>query len=394
MAPSFHSTTSQRHSAGGLGRLFLEIAKRGEISPGALARALSLKPSTLESKLRDLHSKGLTAFEAGRKRVSLNPHFGYVAGIDMGASHLHFALADFRGEILSDSTQKIRPEDGPRKLIAQIKDGIRRLAAGQAERGRFQSLAIGVPSPVHPRTGLVSFANNLPGWKNIDLGRELAQAFRIPVRIENDANAAALGEHWRGVARGADSFVFIALGTGIGSGIFMDGRLHTGRTGSAGELFRLHVEWPRWQEDFGDTGYFESHASGLGIAAAGRELKSGRAAGESEGLAEERDARFVFESFRRGDPQARAVLESIFTILGVGIANLVSILDPDLIVLGGGVVKGAPEFMLARVEQVVRTIHPDSPPIRLSALEDKAQTYGAIFTALTAAHEAAAGRLQ
>ncbi len=381
------------HSASGLGHVFQEISRRGEVSARALTRSLGLKSSTLESKLRQLHSKGLITFQDGRQQVALNPHFGYVVGIDMGASHLHFALADFRGEILSDASQKIRPEDGPRKLIVQIKDGIRRLAEGQAERGRFQGLAIGVPSPVHPVTGLVSFANNLPGWTNIDLRREVAQAFRIPVRIENDANAAALGEHWRGVARGTDSFVFIALGTGIGSGVFLHGKLFAGRTGSAGELFRLHVEWPRWQEDFGDTGYFESYASGLGIAAAGRELKTAPGTANAEGLSEERDARFVFESFRRGDPQARAVLEKIFTILGVGIANLVSVLDPDLIVLGGGVAKGAPEFMLARVEKVVRTIHPDPPPIRLSALEDRAQTYGAIYAALEAASEAIVRRL-
>jgi predicted NBD/HSP70 family sugar kinase len=385
--------STQSHSASGLGRLFQEISRRGEIPTRELSHALGLKASTLHSKLRHLHSKGWITFGKNRKSVAINPHCGHIVGIDMGASHLHFALADFRGEILSDATQKIRPEDGPRRLIAQIKEGIRRLAERQAERGRLQGLAIGVPSPVHPITGLVSFANNLPGWKNIDLRRELARAFRIPVRVENDANAAALGEHWRGVARGTASFVFVALGTGIGSGVFLNGKLYTGRTGSAGELFRLHVEWPRWQEDFGDTGYFESHASGLGIAAAGRELKSALGTAGGEGLSEGRDARFVFDSFHRGDPQARVVLEKIFTILGVGIANLVSVLDPDLIVIGGGVAKGAPEFMLARVEEVVRTIHPDPPPIRLSALEDKAQTYGAIYSALEAATEAIARRL-
>jgi glucokinase len=385
--------TTQRHFTSGLGRVFREISRRGEVSRGALARALSLKPSTLEGKLHQLHAGGLIAYRDGRRRLALNPRFGYVAGIDLGASHLHFALADFRGEILSDSTLKIRPEDGPRKLIGQIKAGIRALAKSQAARGRFQGLAIGVPSPVHPRTGLVSFANNLPGWKNIDLARELARAFRIPVRIENDANAAALGEHWRGVARGASSFVFVALGTGIGSGIFLNGELYTGRTGGAGEVFRLNIEWPRWQEDFGDTGYFESYASGLGIAAAGAELKPAAGAAGSAGLSQERDARFVFDSFHRGDPQASAVLERIFTMLGVGIANLVSILDPDLIVIGGGVAQGAPDYMLRRVAKVVGTIHPNPPPIRLSALGDKAQTYGAIFSALEAASQAIARRL-
>ena len=358
-----------------------------------LARTLGLKLSTVEEKVRPLVRKGLVAFRDRRKKVALNPHFGYLVGIDMGASHLHFALADFCGEILSDSTEKIRPEVGPRKMIAQIKDGIRRLAGRHAGRGRFQGLAIGVPSPVDPRTGLVAFANNLAGWKNIQLAQELIKEFRVPVCLENDANMAAIGEHWRGVARGVRDFAFLALGTGIGCGIFVNGMLHRGRAGSAGEINRLNVEWPRWNEDFGDTGYFESHASGLGIAAAGRELMSAPEPGETASPAEERDARFVFESFHRGNAQARAVLEKIFTILGVGIADIVAVLDPDLIVLGGGVAKGAPDFMLSTVETVVHRLQPDPPPIRLSALEDKAQTYGAIFSALTVARDAIARRL-
>jgi glucokinase len=377
----------------GLGHLFLEIARLREASTAALARNLKLQPSTLESKLRALHAKGLIAYETGRKRVALNPHHGHLVGVDLGASHLHFALADFCGEISRDSTKKIRPEDGPRKLIVQIKEGVHQLAATQSELGRLQGMCICVPSPVHPKTGLVSFANNLPGWRDIDLAQELRQAFRVPVRVENDANAAAIGEHWRGIARGLDDFVFVALGTGIGSGIFAGGRLQSGRTGSAGELFRHNVEWPRWQEDFGDTGYFESYASGLGIAAAGREMMTSAETNSTGDLAKERDARFVFDAFHRGDLQARAVLEKIFTILGVGAANLVSVLDPDLIVLGGGIAKGAPEFMLATVERVVGTIHPDPPPIRLSALEDKAQTFGAIYAALEAATEFIAKRL-
>lgn len=306
----------------------------------------------------------------------------------MGASHLHFALANLRGKILSDAESRIRPEDGPRKLIAQIKEGVHHLMVSHKDLGRLLGLCVCVPSPVHPRTGLVSFANNLPGWRNIDLARELRRTFRVPVRIENDANAAAVGERWRGAAKNADDFVFIAIGTGIGSGIFAGGKLLSGRTGSAGELFRMNLEWPRWQEDFGDTGYFEGYVSGLGIAAMGRKLMKSRRAESPEGLAAERDARFVFDAFHRGDPQARTTLEKIFTILGVGVANLVSALDPELIVLGGGIAKGAPEFMLATVKKVVKTIHPDPPRILLSALEDKAQTHGAIFLAFEAAKEA------
>lgn len=391
---------NETHSNTSLKRIFREIAARGAVTSGELAHVLGPKVSArqLADRLQRLQAKGLIRYGGGKKRAALNPDFGRLAGIDMGASHLHFAFTDFFGQILEETNQKIRPESGPRKLIAQIRRGITQGLAGggksrsQSRRaGRLRGLAIGVPSPVDPHTGLVSIANNLPGWRDVDLKKELEKEFQVPVVLENDANMAAIGEHWRGVARGVDNFIFIALGTGIGTGIFVNGRLYRGRRGAAGELHRMNVEWRRWDEDFGDTGYFESYASGQGIAALGRELMGSASA--VGGLAEERDAYFVFEAFRNGNKEARKALETIFTILAVGIANAVAVLDPDLVVLGGGITKGAPEFMLASVRTVVSRIQPDLPPVLLSALQDKAQTYGAIYSALTASRQAVLAEL-
>lgn len=388
-----------------------EITSRGEISVSDAAQRLGVKLSAVQQKVRPLLREGLVRFSNHGRKIALNRDFGCVVGIDLGASHLHFALADFCGEILNDSTEQIRPEDGPEKLIAQIKDGVRRQVEAvtrkrlseKPERARrkkthrpfaVRGIAIGVPSPVDPASGIVSLANNLPGWKNIHLARALEKQFRVPVVIENDANMAAVGEHWRGVARGMNNFVFIALGTGIGAGVFVNGELVRGRTGSAGELFRMNVEWPRWDEDFGNVGYFETHVSGMGIAAEGRKLLGPPAAAEPQNLAAQRDAYFVFDALRQGNPKARAALEKVFTMLGVGIANIVAVLDPDMIVLGGGVVKGAPELLLATLDRVVRCIQKEvTPPIQISALEDKAQTYGAVFSALAGAQKAALGRL-
>ena len=376
-----------------LQRIFREIAESGEVSVRGLARAVGLRPSTLTAKARALERKGLAEFRDGRQRIRLNASFGYVVGIDLGASHLHFSLADFRGEVLNDATVKIRPEDGPQRMIRQIKESLRGLAE-KVGHGRLRALAIGVPSPVDPVRGVVTYANNLPGWKDIHLGRELEKEFRVPIFMENDVNMAAIGEHWRGVARGVDNFVFIALGTGIGSGIFIDGQLYRGRTGSAGEIFRMNIEWQRWTEEFPETGYFENYVSGLGIAAEGHKALGATPPGEASSLREERDAYFVFEAFRQGNPAARAVLEKTFTMFGVGVANVIAIVDPDLIVLGGGIVKGAPELMRAIVDKVVHRLQPDPPPIQLSALEDKAQTYGAIHSALTVAQDAILRRLR
>ena len=319
---------------------------------------------------------------------------GWVAAVDMGASNLRFARADLRGRLGARGAEQVRPERGPEGVIAQIKTGIAALAgasAGRAarpaeRRAGLHAIAVGVPSAVDPRTGRVSLANNLPGWHDIDLAGAIKTAFRVPVLVDNDANMAALGEQWRGTARKAANFVFVALGTGIGSGVVVDGRLCHGRTGNAGELFRLNVDWHRWDEDFGDTGYFEAQVAGLGIASAGRQALGTQSRGGADNLVSTRDAQFVFEAFRRKDPRARGVLERAFTILGVGVADLVSVLDPDLVVLGGGLTRGAPEFMLKTVQRVLRRIHPDiAPPVRLSALGDRAQLYGAVFAALSIA---------
>jgi glucokinase len=373
-------------------RVFQEITSYQTVSVSRLARQLGIQPQSLLGKLRPVVRKGLLVLSEGRAKVGINPGFGQVVGIDLGASHLHFALADFRGEILQESNKRIRPEDGPRKLIGQIVEGTGHLAAKAG--GRLRAVAIGVPSPVDAERGVVAFAYNLPGWKNIHLARELEEKLHVPIFLENDANMAAIGEHWRGVAQDVDNFVFIAIGTGTGAGVFVNGKLYRGRTGSAGEVYRMNIDWPRWAEDFGDSGHFESYVSGMGIAAEGRKALPPPARSAASDLAAERDAYFVFEAFRQGDPNARSVLERIFIMLGVGISNIVAILDPDLIVLGGGIAKGAPEYMLSTVGKVVQHLYKENaPPIKLSSLEDKAQTFGAVRSALTVAQATVARRL-
>jgi glucokinase len=299
----------------------------------------------------------------------------------MGASHLRFVLADTQAKILEESREPVNSEAGARGVIAQIRDGIRRLVPPGEP---LQGIAIGVPGAVDPHTGKVFDANNVPGWREVDIGQELEDTFRTPVYLDNDANMAAIGEHWRGTAQGVDNFVFVALGTGIGAGIFANGRVCRGRTGSAGEIFRMNVDWTRWTEDFPDTGHLETYVSGMGIAAEGRKvLSDGNGSGPSNTLVEERDARYVFDALHAGDPQARSLVENSFVMLGVGVANVISVLDPELIVFNGGVVRGAPQLLLETVEKVVRRIHAKAPAIQLSMLGDKAQIWGAIHTLLS-----------
>lgn len=309
--------------------------------------------------------------------------------IDMGASHLRFVLASVEGQILEEARERVHSEAGPRGVIAQIREGISRLIQSNKGLGTLRGIAIGVPGGVDPQTGKVVDANNVPGWREEDMGRELEETFQIPVFLDNDANMAAIGEHWRGVARGIENFVFIALGTGIGAGIFVDGRICRGRNGFAGELFRMNLEWPRWVEDFPDTGYLETYISGVGLAKLGRKVVANGNGDQPSTLADQRDARYIFEALHQGDAGAHTLIEQSFVMLGVAVANVVTVLDPELIVFNGGLVKGAPDLLLQTVGKVVRKMQPKAPKITLSTLGDKAQIWGALHTLLEPAQQCA-----
>jgi glucokinase len=300
----------------------------------------------------------------------------------MGASHVRFVLATLDGEIQKEAREHVKAEAGPAGVVAQVRNGINRLLESSNAHGRLRGIAIGVPGGVDPKTGKVLDANNVPGWREVDMGRELEEAFGTPVFLDNDANMAAIGEHWRGVAQGVGNFVFIALGTGIGSGVFVDGRICRGQGGFAGELFRMNLDWTRWDEDFPDTGYLEAHVSGRALAAEGRKILTQGNGQAASSLTESRDARYIFEALHQGDAQAVALVEKSFLLLGVAVANVISVLDPELIIFNGGIVKGAPELLLETVERVVRRIHPKPPRIQLSTLGDKAQLWGALQTLL------------
>jgi len=302
--------------------------------------------------------------------------------VDMGASHIRFVLANERSEVLGEIRDRVMAHGGPDGIVSQIREGIERLLAPVRDREGFRGIAIGVPSAVDPKTGRIVDANNVPGCRDVDLGLAIEKYFDAPVYLDNDANMAALGERWRGVARGIDNLVFVALGTGVGAGLILNGRICRGRTGAAGEIFRMNLEWPRWQEEFPDTGYFERYVSGMGLAMEGHQALPHGNGTRPVGPADDRDARFVFEAMERGDAAAETLIDRCFTMLGVGVANLISVLDPEMIVFNGGLVRGAPEKMLAKIDRVVRRIHPNPPPIKTSSLGDRAQIWGAVYTLL------------
>jgi glucokinase len=193
---------------------------------------------------------------------------------------------------------------------------------------------------------------------------------------------AAIGEQWRGCARDVRDFIFVAVGTGIGSGICIDRKILKGRSGSAGEIYLMNVDWRLWNETFPETGHLESYTSGYGIAYRARTEGILKKRFQNGAPDVNRDARSVFSSMAQGDHKSHALINNVFTVLGVGIANMISVLDPELVVINGGLTKGHPKLMLQTVRQIVQRIFPDPPPIRWSALREEAQLYGASWAGL------------
>ena len=257
-----------------------------------------------------------------------------VLAVDLGGTKCIAAVVDAKGRIISRRSVAVdlRSSSAP---VRQIINLAKELSPGKKVDKTFKSVAVAVPGLVRP-DGTV-WAPNLPGWKRMPLARRLTLSLKIPVLVESDRNAAVLGECWRGAGQGKTDVVVLMIGTGIGAGILSGGRILRGAhelSGCAG--------WLATHQDRGDqaisVGQLESLAAGPGIARMARKRIT---AGEPSSLAQldERaiTAREVADAARRGDPLARDIFNQAGGLLGLGIANIISLIDPQVVILGGGV---------------------------------------------------------
>ena len=212
--------------------------------------------------------------------------------------------------------------------------------------------------------GVVLEAANLDGWVEVPARDILRKALGVPVLVDNDVNLAVLGEHWRGGGQGVDNFVFISLGTGIGAGIMIDGKVHRGRRWHAGEISHLNVDFRECLTDFGAAGYLESYLGGT--PRTGPERAPRRSGGEMND---------------------EAVMR-----LGAAVANVATIIDPDLIVIGGRRALAQPD-LLPRVHRVASAVAPNCPEIRPTVLGADAALHGSVRLALNLGNESLSERL-
>jgi len=264
----------------------------------------------------------------------------FVIGIDIGGTNYRVALADVGGNLISRNAEPTRAHEGPEIGLERIKETVKETTAA-IDFDKVRAIAVSTGGPLNPQTGVLLTPPSLPSWRNVPIKASLEETFKIPVWVENDADLAALGEQRFGAGRGCDRVIYITVSTGIGGGIILDGNLLTGSDLSVAEIGHMVVDPNGPQCNCGGKGHLEPLASGTAIARIARERIS---AGQSSNLSQicgddlsRLTAEMVVEAARDSDPLASEIVEEAGMYLGMAIASLIHIFDPQVVIIGGGV---------------------------------------------------------
>ena len=351
-----------------------------------ISRRTGLSKPTVSSIVEELVRLGLvrldgTSIEGRVGRASqlyrVDGHVGYVIGVDLGGTKIRAAISDLYGVVLEEVAEPTA-QTGAGDVIRQIV----RLARDLGQRSgvdstRVRVLSVGTPGTVNPKTGEISLAFNIPPFADVPLAKELAAETHLAVVVENDVNAAAVGERWKGIAQRSDNFVFLAIGTGVGMGIVINGELWRGARGAAGEVGYLPLGEDPFDVAFRKRGWFEEAIAGSGIVRrVERELKRGTNSQLMPGV----NAVAIFDAAVKGDAVALKVVDEEARDVALGIAAIAAVLAPELVVLGGGI--GASPLLLAPVRKYVEELVPQPVRVESSGLGHRASLVGALAIGL------------
>jgi glucokinase len=267
---------------------------------------------------------------------------GPFVGVDIGGTKVAVGLVDRDGKILCQGRQPMMATGTPETALHAVTDAIDSLISTATEDA-IQGIGICAPGPLDPKTGVVLNPPNLPCWRNFPLADKISSRYRVPVHVDNDANAAALAETRWGAARGFRYVFYATIGTGIGSGIVFDNHIYHGNTGSAGEGGHVSIDYRGPLCSCGKRGCIEVLAAGPAIGARARAKISAESAEPSairelaKGNVAAVTSEMVGQAYATGDPLAREILLETVDVLTPWLGNIVDLLDPDVLVVGGGV---------------------------------------------------------
>lgn len=364
------------------------VRESGAISRTEISRELDLSPPTVMRVIDELLDERLVKWsgdhQASGGRPSLllefNPSAYAVIGLDLGGTKIHGTLADLAGNVQEEFCQSWRSDDqddlGYVDEVCALIEAL--MAVGPLPGQEIRGIGIGAPGVTYSEQGIVHWAPSL-NWRDVPLRDILEERFCLPVIVENDVNLAALGEYGFGVARGASSLVCMTIGTGIGAGIVVDRRIHKGYSHSAGEVGYLLPSLRYLGRHYPGFGALEGEASGTGIEERARAyLRTNRLP-----IPADLDAALVFEEARAGAEWAEFIVSETVDYLALAIATIAALIDPEVIVLGGGVARSADVLIdpiLERIEGVIPTV----PQLLQSNLGSRAAVMGAILLVLDA----------
>jgi len=378
-SPPITSVTRQlsRRSA------FEALLHRSPISRADLAKVTGLSKQTMSEVIDAFEQQGLVR-QTGRSRgnvgrtavlYELSPAGGHVLGIDLGARRLTVALADIAGRVLAEADEPTDSRGGAWTLdqIARIADRLAR--DNQTHLSRIRSIVMATPGVVNPKSGSIELAPNITGLDHLNVVGLLGEKLGGAVILENDINLSLLGELWHGCARGVDNVAFLALGSGVGLGLYVNGRLVRGANGAAGEIGYLPVGGDPLQAESRLQGCLEYQIGATGVVRRYRE--AGGSGVESELQ--------VFERSQADDPVAAQVVEETARLTALAAAAVVATVDPQVLVLGGSV--GTRPDFAEKVARVLLQVMPRPLEIRSSALGRRAGVVGALSVALRHLHD-------
>jgi predicted NBD/HSP70 family sugar kinase len=359
------------------GRLLLgHIRDLGPCSRAELARISGLSKPTVSVALADAERAGLvrTAGQRtgrpGRSALlyEIRPEAGFILGLDVGAQYVRGALADLAGGIRARASVRSRASSvrGRVAELVGLADGL--CAEAGVTRGNITQTVIGSPGVYDPRRNAMALTGGLPGWDRPAVVERLREAFGPSLAVENDVDAAALAERALGHGREVDSFAFISVGTGIGMGLVLGGQLVRGAHGVAGEIAYMPMSGGEGADpdDARRRGVLEASASASAVVRAARRA----------GMRGQVSARRVFAAAAKGDERAAAVVAEEARLVARLLCAVVTVIDPGLIVLGGGIGQ-APGFA-AEVTRELRGLAPVMPEVSVSALATEAVVDGCL----------------
>jgi predicted NBD/HSP70 family sugar kinase/biotin operon repressor len=368
----------------------LGVASRADI-----ARSTGLSRSTVSSIVADLQHGGLVvdrenggreAAGSGRPPalIGLDASAGLAVGIDFGKRHLAVALADLSHEILAEEWVVMADDYAAEEGMVQAAGLIARLLdeAG-GDRRRILGVGMGIPGPVH-ESGIVGSSAILPGWTGTSPAERMAELLELPVRAGNDANLGALAEYTWGAGRGSTSVVYLKLATGIGAGIVIDGRLFEGAGGTAGEIGHTTVAETGDICRCGNRGCLETYAGAVAIAGL-----------LSRSFGQELGAQQALDRALDGDPGCQRALADAGRHIGVAVANLCNLVNPERIVVGGSMGRAGDLLLDPLTESVrLRAIPSAAEDVRIvpGELGERAELLGAVALVLQEASPARRGR--